>query len=210
MEAVFSALIGYVLGSISPAMTVSKLKNLDIRKHGSKNLGATNVTLNFGLLCGVLVMLIDISKSYAAFKLAKALFAEFELAGVLAGSFAVVGHIFPFYMKFRGGKGLAPFAGMVLAYDPFIFLCLLVLCVALVLIVNYSFIMPYSAGIIFPFWAAYTSRNVWTFLILLIVSGLLMYKHAENVKKGIARTDIKVREYIRDHIFVGDKAKDES
>lgn len=125
MAYIFSVIIGYLLGCLSPAALISKIKRKNLRKNGTGNLGATNVMLNFGKRFGALVMLFDIFKAFAAYKLAELLFPSAAFVGIAAGFAAVVGHVFPFYMKFKGGKGLAAFAGMVLAYNPWLFLFLL-------------------------------------------------------------------------------------
>lgn len=104
MAVVCSIIIGYLLGCISPAALVSKIKNKDLRKSGTGNLGATNTLLVFGKSWGVCVMLFDVAKAFTACKLARWLFPSLPIAGMLAGSAAVAGHIYPFYMKFRGGK----------------------------------------------------------------------------------------------------------
>ena len=101
---IFSAIFGYVVGSLSPSSLVSKMKNKDIRKCGTKNLGATNVALNFGKGFGAVVMMLDIAKAFVSFKLIEALFGVGSLAALVAGSAAVVGHVFPLHHGFRGGK----------------------------------------------------------------------------------------------------------
>lgn len=192
-----SALIGYTLGCLSPSALISKLKKKDIRKSGTRNLGATNVLLNFGKLWFVLVMLFDIFKAFAAYKLAKHLLPMLSIAGPLAGSFSVVGHVFPFYLKFKGGKGLAAFLGFLLAYDPILFLILVVAGAVMVLIVNQTFMLPYFTGIAFPICAVFETKDVLVFSIVLLASVLLLWKHAENLKKATTKSDVKVREYIK-------------
>lgn len=200
-EILLSIIIGYLLGALSPAALISKLKKVDLRENGTRNLGATNTMLTFGKLYGALVMLFDIAKSAFAVLLVKALFPEMPVVGLLAGTFAVVGHIFPFYMRFKGGKGLAAFAGLVLAFDPMIFLLLLVLCTSLMLIVNYSYIMPLSAGALFPLLAALKSGELSVLLITLFAGLLIIFKHASNYTKAKNGNEIKVREYIKNNLF---------
>ena len=125
MKTILCMMIGYVIGSLSPAALISKIKKQDIRKSGSGNLGTMNTMMNFGKRYAVPVMIIDMLKGFLAVKLAHWIVPAVSVAGVLAGGSAVLGHIFPFYMKFRGGKGLAPFGGMILALNPLGFLFLL-------------------------------------------------------------------------------------
>lgn len=200
-------LLGYALGCLNPAALLGKLKNIDLKTVGTHNLGATNALLVLGKLSGTIVMVVDIAKSYIACKLAKALFPLLMVAGLAAGLGAILGHVFPFYIHFDGGKGLAAFAGMVLAYDLWIFLILLVICVTAVLIVNYSYAMPMTGGVLFPVLAWLKSRSL-TVLLLSVASGILIIvKHWSNIGKALRGEDNKVREYIRDHFLPKRKQK---
>lgn len=197
MAYIVCTVIGYLLGCLSPAALVSKLKGKNIRKCGTCNLGATNVMLNFGKRLGAVVMLIDIFKAFLAVKLAELIFPQISWIGMLAGFAAIVGHVFPFYMRFKGGKGLASFAGVVLAYNPWLFLFLLLTGCTLMIIVNYSFILPFYAASVFPIFAALASRSIPLTLLCAASSALIMIMHAGNVKKAIDGTDNKIRDFIR-------------
>lgn len=188
---------GYIAGSLNPAAVIAKLKKTDLRKKGTGNLGATNVMLIFGKAAGAFVMLFDIAKAFIAAKVGGTLCSEFSFAGIAAGTAAVIGHIFPFYLKFKGGKGLAPFAGMVLAVDPILFWILLPICIMLMLIVNYSVAMPYSAALLFTSLSIWRSENVIYIIIAALVSSLILYKHFPNLIKAIQKKDIRIREYIK-------------
>ena len=194
---IFSAIFGYLLGSLSPSSLISKVKNRDIRECGTKNLGATNVTLNFGKGLGAVVMAFDIAKSFVSFKLMQIAFPTTALVGIVAGGAAVAGHVFPIHHGFKGGKGLASFGGLVLAYDPQIFLFLALTGVALMLIVNYSFILPFYGALAFPLMVARREESVLVFLVALAVSVLVFVKHYPNMLKAKSGEDKTVREYIR-------------
>ena len=97
--------LGYLLGCSNMAYWLSRIKNVDIRKNGSGNLGASNATVLLGWGAGVIVALHDIGKAVLAVILTKLLFPEAEYAAAAAGVACVLGHIFPFYLKFKGGKG---------------------------------------------------------------------------------------------------------
>lgn len=201
MEIVFSIVIGYLLGSLSPAALFSKLKKKNLRKQGTGNLGATNTMLVLGKRYGALVMLFDIAKAFVSVKLAQILFPYLAVAGVVAGAAAVVGHIFPFYLKFKGGKGLAAFGGFVLAVDPLLFLILLVIALVFMFIINYSAAMPISAGILFPVLYAIRAGDIAASLIVALVSILVIAEHLPNVFKAIRGEDIKIREYVKKHFL---------
>ena len=201
MEILLSVILGYLLGSLNPAALIGKFKQTNLKKSGTGNLGATNVLLHFGKAYAVVVMLFDIFKAVAAFHLAALLFPSVELASYLAGAAAVVGHIFPFYLKFKGGKGLAAFGGFVLAVDPHVFLFLLIVGVVAMLVVNYSVALPYTAGIAFPVIMWVLKKAVPVIAVCTAVSGLILYKHAGNVKKAMDGTDNKIREYVATKLF---------
>lgn len=177
MRTVLCMIIGYVIGSLSPAALLSKLKKKDLREHGSGNLGTMNTMMNFGKRYAVPVMIIDMLKGFLAVKLAHWIVPTVSVAGILAGGSAVLGHVFPFYMKFKGGKGLAPFGGMILALNPLGFLSILLLGGAMMIIINYSFVMPFTAGVLFPIIEGVREQSVMVFLITAAISALIIEKH---------------------------------
>jgi len=194
----FSLILGYVLGSLSPSAWISKKKKKDLRKHGTGNLGATNTMLVFGKRAGLFVMVFDILKSCAAVCIAQRLFPEIDVAGLLAGAAAVIGHIFPFYMKFKGGKGLASYAGMIVALDPIIFAAVLFWAVMAMLLFNYTVAVPLSAAALFPVLYGYKTKKLSVVLITLSVSIILCISHISSIKRIRAGGDVKIREFLKD------------
>lgn len=188
-----SVLIGYCLGTISPSALISKLKNRNIRKSGTGNLGASNVMLHFGKGFGLLVMALDILKAFLAARLCEFLFPAIGYIGMIAGIAAILGHIFPFYMHFKGGKGLAAFGGLIMAYEPWLLAFVLSVGTILMLIVNYSFIMPYFAAVVYVSYVAYTSHSLFLTLLASAPAILIMAMHFENIVKAIKGTDVKIR-----------------
>ncbi|MBR6553924.1 MAG: glycerol-3-phosphate 1-O-acyltransferase PlsY, partial [Clostridia bacterium] len=201
MNVLLCILLGYLLGSLNPAALIGKIKRFNLRKHGTGNLGATNVLLNFGKGFAAVVMLFDVFKGFAAFHLAAIFCGEFEIAPYLAGAAAILGHIFPFYLHFKGGKGLASFGGFVLAVDPKVFCFLLVTGVIAMLVVNYSVALPYFAGIAFPVFLWILKKSLPVIAVCTSVSGLILYKHKGNLKKAMDGTDNKIREYVATKLF---------
>ena len=197
MEIAIIILTGYLLGSLSPAALLSKIKQLDLRNQGTKNLGASNTMLVMGKKLGALVMLFDIFKAFFAAKLAKVLFPQLAIAQLLAGLSAVIGHIFPFYLGFKGGKGLAAFGGLVLACDPLVFLCLLTLGVILMLLTNASVAMPLSAGALFPVLTLIRSQSLAAFALAAAAGILIIVKQWSNVGKARRGEDIKIRSFVK-------------
>ena len=196
MRYLLTVLIGYLLGTFSPAMIVAKKKNRDLQKEGTGNLGATNTFLTVGKKYGFIVMGFDMLKAIIAFRIGKKLLPLSAVGGLLGGGAAVVGHVFPFHNKFKGGKGLASLAGTILAYDPVIFFFLLVVTVSLVLIVNYSVAMPLSASLLFPIMAGLRDSSASVFFVAALIGALVIYKHWGNLLRARDGTDMKVREYL--------------
>ena len=185
--------LGYLLGAISPAAFFSKIKRIDLREHGSGNMGGTNTFLVIGKRHGVFVMLFDIAKAFAASRLAKRLFPELAQAGLLAGYAAVIGHIFPFYMGFKGGKGLAA--------DWRIFCVLLTVGLGLILLTSRSVTLPVSASLLFPVLLWLHTGSYADLALALAASLLILTAHRENIKKAFARADMPVKAYIKSKIF---------
>ena len=190
-------LIGYLLGCINPAALISGIKKCKLRDNGTGNLGATNVALLIGKRYGAAVMLFDIFKAFFAYKCAEALFAKTAYVGLVAAVSSVVGHCFPFYLDFKGGKGLAAFGGLVLAHDPLIFFILLGVALALMLAVNYSFVVPYTGGLFFPILAYLRSGSAAVFALTAASGVLIMCMHLGNAVKALKLSDITVSAFCK-------------
>lgn len=137
MQIVLCFLIGYLIGNINPAYILSKLNGFDIRERGSGNAGASNVTMIMGKKAGVFTALFDISKAFIASVIAVSLFSPLRYAKIISGVSCIIGHIFPFMMKFHGGKGLACLGGVILSFNPTIFFALLLVEIIIALMVDY-------------------------------------------------------------------------
>ncbi|MBE6566091.1 MAG: glycerol-3-phosphate 1-O-acyltransferase PlsY [Ruminococcaceae bacterium] len=183
MNFLYCILIGYFIGAISPSYIMSKMRGFDIRDKGSHNAGASNVIMVLGKTMGVLCALLDIAKAFLVVWLAQKLMPDFELAFPLAAAACILGHIFPFYMKFKGGKGLACLGGIVLAYDWRVFLSLLAVELVVVLICDYLCIVPITASFAFAIIYGVMTKSLWGSLVLLLVATVILYKHKENIKR---------------------------
>ena len=127
MQYAIAILMGYLLGSSNMAYWISQIKKVDIRSNGSGNLGASNATVLLGWGAGVIVAVHDIGKAFLAVLAVKFLFPDVENVGVVTGVACILGHIYPFYLKFKGGKGLASMIGVVAALDWRVALAVVVL-----------------------------------------------------------------------------------
>jgi len=202
MEYAISIIIGYLLGSISPAALIAKMKKINLRKTGTKNLGATNTTLVLGKKFGAIVMLFDIAKGAISVIISKLIFREIAmLAGLLAGSAAVLGHMFPFYLKFRGGKGLAAYGGMILAFDPLTFLLLLMIGLICAFVLNYGIALTASAAVLFPFVTAVRNINsphlVPLTVIAALTSAVLIARHWGNIYRAFTKKEMTTRQFLK-------------
>ena len=208
IEILLCVLIGYALGCISPSLIISKILRRNLREEGTGNYGATNVTMVFGRGFGAFVMLFDIAKGSLSYLIAARIFGGFAYAGLVSGLAAVIGHCFPFYTKFKGGKGLAAYGGVVLAYDPLIFLIVISIVIILMLIVNYSFIFSYAGSFLVCVLATLKAQNMIVFSLWAVMAAVIMIKHLPNLKKALKANDIGVRDYISKYIFKKEKNAD--
>lgn len=193
MEYVIAMLCAYLLGSSSMAFYLSKLKKVDIRKNGSGNLGASNATVLFGWGAGVIVALHDIGKGLLAVLLAKWFFPDLEYVGAAAGVACVLGHIFPFYLKFKGGKGLASFFGTILALNWKVALAMLVLGLVITVVTDFISLATLSISVTAPVGIWLTTGKLMVPLILCIATVVMICKHIENVRRILNHTEIGLR-----------------
>lgn len=195
-----SLVIGYLAGCSSMAYYIGKLKKQDVRKAGTGNLGASNTAVLFGWGAGILVALHDIAKAAAAVLLTKWLFPDLEYAGVVAGVAAVLGHIFPFYLKFRGGKGLASFFGLTLALNWKLALVIVLAAVIITWLTDYIVLATTATVVSVPAYLGYANHSWMLVLILCIASVVIIYKHRMNYVKIAKGTEFRLRSAVRgDH-----------
>lgn len=201
--------IGYLFGCFNPAAIIAKIKHIDLRKEGTGNLGATNTTLVLGGGAGICVLLADIFKSMLSAALTRKLFPTLLYAGLIAGIGCIVGHCFPVFMHFHGGKGVAAFAGMVLMYNPWFAVPIVVLGTALILILDVGLAAPMFASFLFPI-LVFFERYDWIEVALAALAGLiLVFTHRDNIKRAIEnRNVISVYEFLR-RFRLTDKKSDE-
>ena len=203
MQVLFSLLIGYVLGSLSPAALLSIALGRNLHEEGTGNLGATNTMLVLGKNWGVCVMVFDVCKSWLAARIAKALFPQLVIAALLGSLGAVIGHIFSMFLRFHGGKGVAAFGGMILAYDPGLFLPLLAIAVLLMTLCNYGVAGPVSAGILFPILVYADSGSPAAFLTAALAGILMILAHRVNFARIRSRHEQPFRPYVAEKLHLG-------
>ncbi|MBQ9425137.1 MAG: glycerol-3-phosphate acyltransferase [Erysipelotrichaceae bacterium] len=194
MEYVYTALISYLLGSFNIAYFVGKAHGFDIRERGSKNAGASNMKVNFGWGAAVATCLCDMGKAILAIFLCSYLFPGNEIIPFFAGAMAIVGHIFPFYLGFRGGKGFASYLGMLLAINWKLALVIMTLVGIIMYLSNYIVVATLTVMVLVPLYYIYQQADISIILILLAVSALIFYKHRINIRRIINHEEIHVLE----------------
>lgn len=189
--------LGYLLGTSNLAYYISKWKHVDFTKSGSGNLGASNATMLLGWKSGIMVGLHDSVKSLAAVVIARLLFPDLEYAGAAAGIASVLGHIFPFYLRFRGGKGFASYLGMTFALNWKVALAVIGLVLFVTWITDYIVAGTTTTIVVVPVVLG-IMRHSWILaLILLVGTVVIAYKHRENFVRIYRGTEFRVRNVSR-------------
>lgn len=189
--------LGYAFGCFSTGLVVGKVNNVDIRNHGSGNIGTTNALRTLGFKAGLITFAGDLIKTIIPIFLARFLFKDSGLsAGLITlytGLGAVIGHNFPFYLHFKGGKGIAAMSGVILAFDLRIAAIALVVFILTVAITRYvslgslliSLILPLGVLLFYP-------GSIHMLIVSLIFTVLAFVKHRENIKRLLNGTENKI------------------
>lgn len=199
-------LIGYLLGSSNLAYYISRYRKIDIRKAGSGNLGASNAMILMGWKMGILVALHDIGKAILAAWLCGRLFPDLALSREVAGTACILGHLFPFYLGFRGGKGFASTVGVIAALNLRYALILAAVIVLLVLITDYMVVGTVSTVVSYPVYCLFT-RQFTAAALLTVTALIILYKHRENFVRILNGTEIGLRRAHRGELRI-DREKD--
>ncbi len=189
--------LGYLLGTSNLAYYISKWKHVDFTKSGSGNLGASNATMLLGWKSGIIVGLHDSVKSLVAVVIARLLFPDLEYAGAAAGIASVLGHIFPFYLRFRGGKGFASYLGMTLALNWKVALAVIGLVLVVTWITDYIVVGTTTTIVVVPVALGLMCHSWILALILLVGTVVIAYKHRENFVRIYRGTEFRVRNVSR-------------
>ncbi|HEY9178471.1 MAG TPA: glycerol-3-phosphate 1-O-acyltransferase PlsY [Flavipsychrobacter sp.] len=193
--------LAYLVGSIPTAVWVSKrLFGIDIREHGSGNAGATNTFRILGPKAGTAVMLVDMMKGFIAVKLA--IFSPYGALSteqsvnlqVFLGLFAVVGHIFPIWAEFKGGKGIATLFGMILSIQPLVAVSMVGVFMLMLYITRYVSLSSITASIAFPLMIFFIFKEPeLSYKIFAIATAfLVVLTHHKNINRIINGNESKV------------------
>jgi glycerol-3-phosphate acyltransferase PlsY len=190
-DPVVAIAIGYLLGSLPFGYWAGRLRGIDLRLAGSGNTGATNAMRVLGLKIGLPVMVLDIGKGVAAVLIARGV-SDSDLVPVLAGAAAVAGHMYPLFLGFKGGKGVATGAGTMLALVPAIGLAAFALWLTVSLATRYVSIGSVVTAIAYPA-AAFVTGQPWPITVFALVAGLwVIWRHRANIARLRAGTENRI------------------
>jgi acyl phosphate:glycerol-3-phosphate acyltransferase len=199
---VFTAIVGYLLGSIPTGYLVGKARGIDLRTVGSGNIGATNVFRTLGKGLGILVLVIDGLKGYAACAwLPDLVFGYltqkhgphdtgfYDVLRIAGGLSAVLGHNYTCWLKFKGGKGIATSAGMLAALVPVAFIIILAIWIVMFTVTRYVSVASIAGSVALPFAAYFTNNSGTIVLVTAFMAALAVYKHRSNIQRLLNGTE---------------------
>jgi glycerol-3-phosphate acyltransferase PlsY len=199
--------LAYLMGSIPTSVWVGKFfYGVDVREHGSGNAGATNTIRVLGAKAGIPVFVVDVLKGYFAVRLLyltdfyqpeTGMFINFQL---ILGIAALLGHIFPIFAQFRGGKGVAVLSGVVLALHPYATLFVFLIWIVSLLVTHYVSLSSMIAGFSFPLLLIFVYRTTNPNLILFafILAVLMLFTHQKNIERLLSGQESKFK--LRKHV----------
>jgi glycerol-3-phosphate acyltransferase PlsY len=187
-----AALLGYLLGSIPFGLVLTRLFGAgDLRQIGSGNIGATNVLRTGRKGLAAATLLLDAAKGFAAVWLAQHLCGADASLGIIAGAAAFLGHVYPIWLRFRGGKGVATLMGIVLALHWPCALVYALVWLGLLGLLRISSVAGMAAAISAPVSAAFFSAFD-IVLLLLALALLVLWKHRENIDRLLSGTEPRI------------------
>jgi len=182
--------LAYLIGSIPSGLIIGKsFYGVDIRQHGSGNLGGTNTFRVLGIKAGLIVTSADILKGTLAAALPMFFHSEMHL--LVAGIFAVIGHTYPIFAGFRGGKAVATSAGVLLCYAPYMFLVMVVGFFVCLYITKYVSLSSMFGGAVAITYAVIVQDKI-LIIVVSILTAFVVYRHRANIKRIINKTEPKV------------------
>lgn len=196
-----AVLLAYLIGSLSFAVIVSRVLGLqDPRSYGSKNPGATNVLRSGSKVAAVATLLLDGFKGWLPVVVVKGLGSDYGLGDGAVAAVALaafLGHLFPVFFRFKGGKGVATAAGVLLGVHWILGLATLATWLIVAYVSRYSSLAALAAAVLAPAYYFLGDRAVWyldksILVALMVVSALLLYRHRENISKLLKGTESKI------------------
>lgn len=197
MKYVVSILLGYLFGCFQTSYFLGKLvKGIDIREHGVNNAGASNAVVVLGFKYGLLVAFFDILKATLAVLIIKRMYPDFTNVWFLTGLGAFLGHCFPFFMQFKGGKGTASLAGAALAIDVRVGLITILSGIAAAIISDYVIVGTLAVLVTFAFSSFFYDYGMFAVIIAGIMATISFLKHINNIQRLIKGKENKVSNHL--------------
>jgi glycerol-3-phosphate acyltransferase PlsY len=192
MTRIIIVIVAYLIGSIPFGyLIVRKTIGADIRQTGSGGTGATNVSRRAGKAAGVLTLLLDAAKGCVAVVIAKAVSGD-DWVIAAAAIAALVGHIFPVWLSFRGGKGVATGVGIFLVLAPLALLCAGVVFIAIVALTRYVSLGSIIAAILIPVFVWLLTDLRPLLLAAIVGAALIVFAHRGNIQRLVSRTESRI------------------
>jgi glycerol-3-phosphate acyltransferase PlsY len=202
LKIVICLLLGYIFGCFSTGYVVGKMNKVDIRKYGSGNVGTTNALRTLGAKAGALTLIGDALKAVIPILLVRLVFFKgldyTELLTLYTGLGVVIGHNYPVWLKFKGGKGIAATGGVMAAFDPLIVPIALPLFILIVAITRYVSLGSLFVAVFFPIWIAIRyPGNLHMLIVTLVFMILAFIKHRSNIKRLLNGTENKIGQRVK-------------
>lgn len=192
MLGIFSVFLAYLLGSITFGEVIARIKGVNLREVGSGNVGATNVSRALGRKYGILVFLLDMLKGFIPTYSAVKLFGLNSLWVTLTGIGAVLGHMFPVFFGFKGGKGVSTAFGVLLAVSPKVALLSFTVWVLVVFLTRYVSLASITASLSAVFFLMVSEVPSNICVMAFLIALLIVYKHKENISRLLSGTEHRV------------------
>jgi len=197
-QTIITIIIGYAFGCIQSAYFLSKMVGkMDIREHGSGNAGASNITAIMGWKYGFIVAFMDVLKGILAVLVVKWMYPNNPDLAYLSGMMAIIGHIFPFYLKFRGGKGVATLVGMMFGLNWKLGTFFLLLVVVPALLADYIVIGSFTTFTTLPIMTYISGYPIIFTLMSVCLTILVFYLHRANIQRIINKEELKISTVIK-------------
>jgi acyl phosphate:glycerol-3-phosphate acyltransferase len=194
-----TALMAYLLGSIPTGFLVAKARGVDIRTVGSGNIGATNAFRVLGKGFGIFVLLMDALKGWVAVQIGTVVVAKLlpgvpiEYLRITAGIGAILGHNFTCWLHFKGGKGIATSAGVLIALVPLALVIVLSIFIILFVTTRYVSIGSIAAAFALPFATWFTTRDIGLTAVMAAIGALAILKHRKNIQRLLNGTENRIQ-----------------
>lgn len=190
IQSAVSVIVGYLLGSLNTSLIIGRFYKVDVRQHGSGNAGMTNTLRTLGKKAALLVIFGDMLKGILAYLAGYFIFGG-KLGGMLAGTACIIGHIWPAFFGFKGGKGVLTALAVLIMFDWQIALGLFVVFTIILLLTRYVSLGSVTAAFLFPISAAAFGRDTQTLIFSGIIAVLVILKHHENIGRLLSGTESK-------------------